>query len=132
MKYHDQYYTRQVRGEVKKAVDYVRLNQVGTIDFLKVDVEGMDLRVLKGFEDAIKQARLIQFEYGIFNISSHDLLCDFCELLGRNGFVVGKIFPRQVAFFDYHFSHEKFYGGNYVAVKKEEEALIADLASYGP
>ncbi len=131
MKFHDQYYTRKVQGEVKKAVDYVREKGVGTIDILKVDVEGMDLRVLKGFGDAISRVRVMQFEYGIFNIASHDLLSDFCDYLSGNGFAVGKIFPRHVAFFDYHFSHEKFCGGNYVAVRRDEEALIKALAAYG-
>ena len=131
MKYHDQYYTRQVQGQVRKAVDYVRENGIGTIDFLKVDVEGMYLKVLKGLENAISQARVIQFEYGIFNSSLHDLLSDFFVYLSGKGFIVGRIFPRHVDFFDYHFSREKFYGGNYVAVKRDEDTLITALAAYG-
>jgi hypothetical protein len=70
-------------------------------------------------------------KYGIFYISFHYLLSDLCDYLSRKGFVVCKILPRHVAFFDYHFSHEKFYGGNYVAVRRDEEDLITVLATYG-
>ena len=80
----------------------------------------------------LKSIRLIQFEYGIFNISSKDLLIDYFNLLTPLGFKIGKIFPRGVEFFDYHFSREDFRGNNYVAVKEEEKSLIDDLSGiYG-
>ena len=88
----------------------------------------MDLRVIKGFGEDIRKVRAIQFEYGIFNISSHDLLADFCSWLGSRGFVVGKVFPRTVQFFDYDFNMENFHGSNYVAVREDERKLIRDLA----
>jgi hypothetical protein len=70
---------------------------------------------------------VIQFEYGIFNISSKDLLVDFYRLLSESGFVVGKIMPKGVIFRDYHFSMEDFYGNNYLAVKDTEKNLISEL-----
>ena len=130
MKYHDEYYHQAILCETIKASDYVRANSISEIDFLKIDVEGMDMQVIKGFEKEISLVRVIQFEYGIFNISSHDLLADFCHYLEGYGFVVGKIYPRCVRFFDYHFSMENFHGSNYLAVKKNETELIKVLSAH--
>lgn len=128
VQYHNEYYTKQQTCQVRKASDYISENNIGNIDFVKIDVEGMDLRVIKGFESKIENVKIFQFEYGIFNISSHDLLADFCVYLDKHGFVVGKIFPRTVQFFNYHFDMENFHGSNFIAVKKNETAIINKLA----
>jgi hypothetical protein len=101
---------------------------VSGVDYLKIDVEGMDLRVIKGFGDRIEGVRALQFEYGIFNIASHDLLSDFYRYLNEHGFVVGKIFPKRVVFSGYHFNMENFHGSNYLAVRRDQRELIEDLA----
>lgn len=131
MQDHDVYYSQTIECEIKKASDYCIKNNIKTIDFLKVDVEGMDLKVIKGFGEQIKHVRVVQFEYGIFNISSHDLLSDFCKYFKDNSFVVGKIFPKYVKFFEYHFNMENFHGSNYIAVKSDEIELIEKLSQYG-
>lgn len=53
---------------------YIQQNKIDKIDFLKIDTEGYDLKVLKGGKDAIKMARYIQFE-------EWDNLVSFVELL---------------------------------------------------
>lgn len=131
MRFHDDYYVRKIQCKVRKASDYVRENNLASIDFVKIDTEGMDFQVIKGFEDLIKNVRIIQFEYGIFNISSHDLLADFCKHLTDNGFLVGKIFPRCVRFFEYNFNMENFHGSNYLAVRADETEIIERLQRYG-
>lgn len=128
MRFHDEYYNQEITCKVTRALDYLNEKNIESIDFLKVDVEGMDLKVIKGFKDKIRIVRVIQFEYGIFNIASHDLLSDFCRYLNSYGFVVGKIFPRHVDFFEYHFSKENFHSSNYLAVKREEKSLINVLS----
>ncbi|HUF48543.1 MAG TPA: FkbM family methyltransferase [Vicinamibacterales bacterium] len=54
------------------------------IDFLKVDVEGHELSVLRGAQDLIDTRRIgvIQFEMGECNIVSRTFFRDFQELLG--------------------------------------------------
>lgn len=131
MRFHEQYYTRKMQCMVRKASNYMAEKKITSIDFLKVDVEGMELKVIKGFGDKLGCVRVVQFEYGIFNISSHDLLYDLCKLLTESGFVVGKIFPKSVCFFEYHFDKENFRGSNYLAVRKEEKQLISVLSRYG-
>ena len=124
---HDQLYVKEVRGEVRTGAHYLAKLGIDSIDFLKIDVEGMDLRVIKGFGDGIRKVRALQFEYGIFNISSHDLLADFCNHLTSHGFLVGKVFPRTVQFFEYDFAMENFHGSNFVAVRDDEPRLKAAL-----
>tara|TARA_Y100001973_G_C5195410_1_gene333912 strand:- start:704 stop:1369 length:666 start_codon:yes stop_codon:yes gene_type:complete len=50
--------------EVKKGKDYIIENGINEIDFLKIDVEGFESRVIEGFEEKIKIVKIIQFEYG--------------------------------------------------------------------
>jgi len=49
---------------VKKAKDYIVENNITSIDFVKIDTEGYEYNVIKGFEDSIKLVKYIQFEYG--------------------------------------------------------------------
>ncbi len=129
MKFHADYYDKVVRCQTIKAKDYMILNQINNVDFVKIDVEGMDLKVIKGFEEQLRNIKVIQFEYGIFNISSHDLLIDFYNYLRKMGFVVGKIFPRYVNFFEYHFNMENFHGSNFIAVRENETEIIKALGN---
>ncbi len=130
MKFHAEYYDKVIHCQTIKAKDYMTSNQISKIDFVKIDVEGMDLKVIKGFEEKLRNIRVIQFEYGIFNISSHDLLIDFYNYLREMGFVVGKIFPKYVNFFEYHFNMENFHGSNFVAVRENETEIIKTLGNY--
>jgi len=97
------------------------------IDMLKIDVEGADLDVLRGFKDMIAARRIdvIQFEYGRINIRSRALLEDFYEFLGNQGYRIGKLFPREVEFRRYNLRHENFIGPNFVAVNAAREDMIA-------
>jgi len=64
----------------------------------------------------------------VYNISSHYLLRDLCRLLVDQGFVIGKIFPSFVEFFEYHFTREDFLGNNYIAVRRDRTDLLRLLA----
>jgi FkbM family methyltransferase len=131
MQFYDEYYTGEIECKTRRASDYLKERAIESIDFLKVDVEGMDLKVIEGFGAQIKNVKVVQFEYGIFNIASHDLLSDFCGLFKNSGFVVGKIFPNSVNFFDYQFDMENFHGANYLAVRNNEKELIRSLSRFG-
>jgi FkbM family methyltransferase len=128
MEDHNEYYQEVQSCEVIKGCDFIQNNRIEKIDFLKIDTEGSDLRVIKGFEEEINKVKVIQFEYGIFNIQSKDLLIDFYNYLEVQGFKVGKVFPNHVDFSKYHFSMENFHGGNFIAVDKKESTLIEQLS----
>jgi FkbM family methyltransferase len=91
-------------------------HKISEIDILKIDTEGHDLQVIKGFGDMIENVKIIQFEYGVFNISSKDLLCNFFEYLESKDFRILKIFPNYLMPLKYHFDLENFHGGNFLAV----------------
>ena len=128
MEAHDQYYSSEYQCKTIMGFQYVAYNDINAIDFLKIDVEGMDYRVIAGFGEYISNIKVIQFEYGVFNISSKDLLIDFYRLLIANGFVTGKIYPKGVMFSEYHFKMEDFYGNNYLAVRQDQRELISLLS----
>lgn len=50
--------------KIKKAEDYIVKHNIENIDFLKIDTEGFELSVLKGFGKYLQRVKLIQFEYG--------------------------------------------------------------------
>lgn len=113
-----------VRGD-----DFMQMNQLESIDFLKLDVEGAEYDALLGFEEHFKKGKIkaVQFEYGYINISTKKLLVDFYRFFEAHGYIVGKIFPKTVEFREYAFKHEDFIGPNFMAVKQSEQALIEAL-----
>ena len=101
-----------VRGD-----EFLARQEIGQVDFLKLDVEGAEHLVLQGFEDSLRSRRIrfVQFEYGRVNILTHFLLRDFYQLFLSYGYVVGKIYPDYVDFREYDLGDEDFLGPNYLA-----------------
>lgn len=121
----------QQKIELVRGDDFIKDNQIDSIDFLKLDVEGAEYDALLGFENAIKHGAIkaVQFEYGYINISTKKLLVDYYNFFEANGYIVGKIFPKLVEFRKYHFKYEDFIGPNFIAVKKTEIELIKMLSN---
>ena len=121
----------QQKIELVRGDDFIKDNQIDSIDFLKLDVEGAEYDALLGFENAIKHGAIkaVQFEYGYINISTKKLLVDYYNFFEANGYTVGKIFPKLVEFRKYHFKYEDFIGPNFIAVKKTETELIKMLSN---
>lgn len=109
--------------------EFARENQIENIDFLKLDLEGAEYDALLGFQDLLRKKRIkaIQFEYGYINISTKKLLIDFYHFFEEYGYILGKIFPKEVEFREYAFKYEDFIGPNFLAVNKDEPALIEAL-----
>lgn len=95
------------------------------VDLLKIDVEGMEEPVLRGFYSMLskKAIDLVQFEYGRVSILNRFLLRDFYAFFADFGYVVGKVFPNYVDFREYDMADEDFLGPNYLACR-------ADRADY--
>jgi FkbM family methyltransferase len=94
------------------------------VDVLKIDAEGWDLAVLKGFRGALDagRIRLVQFEVSAWNAVAGVWLRDFVDLLVPAGFVLGRIYPGYVDQVDYRYWHEDFrHRGNMVAVKADDQ-----------
>jgi FkbM family methyltransferase len=71
---------------IKKGKDYMIDNNIKTIDFIKIDTEGYELNVLKGFEDFLANVKIIQFEYGGTYLDNNIKLIDVIKYLEEKGF----------------------------------------------
>jgi len=131
-----------------KIYDYVRLTQnfmrgdefceqhgIDRITYLKIDTEGHDLQVLRGFGDRLGDGRIpvIQFEYNRLNLHARSLLLDFHELLNPPSlprrYRIGRIYPGSVHFKDYDYTDENFIDGNFLAVWSSLDGLVSRLKS---
>lgn len=95
---------------------YCKLNNITTIDFLKLDIEGWELAVLEHWwklEDKVK-IRYIQIEYGGANIDTRTYLRDFYKLL-RSNYNFYRIHPRGLFICNnYKEEYEIFRSVNYL------------------
>ncbi|HEX4780376.1 MAG TPA: FkbM family methyltransferase [Usitatibacter sp.] len=107
---------RTVRGD-----EHAARNGIAHIDLLKIDVEGMEEAVLRGFDAlfARQAIDLVQFEYGRVAILNHFLLADFHAFFRERGYVLGKVYPGYVDFRDYDHGDEDFLGPNFLACRKD-------------
>lgn len=71
---------------IKKGKDYVIENNIKNIDFLKIDTEGYELDVLKGFNDYLHNVKIIQFEYGGTFLDNNIKLIDVINYLKQYNF----------------------------------------------
>ena len=72
--------------KIKKAQDYIVKHNIENIDFLKIDTEGFELSVLKGFGKYLRRVKLIQFEYGGTYLDSGIKLIEVKNYLESFGF----------------------------------------------
>lgn len=117
----------KLKGRLRTGDTFCAENAVTRIDLLKIDVEGMESAVLRGFDRMLagKKISVIQFEYEKLNVMTKFLLKDFYALLGGYGYVLGKVYPTYVDFRDYKFDHELAWGTNYLAVVRDRADLLA-------
>jgi FkbM family methyltransferase len=108
---------------------YMKQHQIEFVDFLKIDVEGGEHLVMKGFTEALAVGKVgcIQFEYGTANIVARWLLVDMYELLTPLGYELGRLCPNSVEFKPYELTDEDFYGPNFVAVHASRSDILAAL-----
>ena len=108
-----------IEGKTRRGDDYAAEAGVERIDFLKIDVEGMEEHVLRGFSAMFEREAIdvVQFEYGRVNILNHFLLRDAYDFFKARGFAVGKIYPSYVDFRDYALADEDFLGPNFLACR---------------
>lgn len=120
----------KIEARLKTGDQYVEDNSITHIDLLKIDTEGYEPFVFEGFKKNLssEKIKIIQFEYGLVNIRTKFLLSDFYELLAGYGFVIGKLYPKGVAFKDYELKDENFFGPNYVAVHQKYPEIIETLS----
>ncbi|MCZ4316093.1 FkbM family methyltransferase [Comamonadaceae bacterium G21597-S1] len=124
------YASQALRARVVRGDDFLEQLGVSHVDLLKIDVEGMEDKVLRGFERLLRERAvdLVQFEYGRVNIISHFLLSDFHALFQSYGYRVGKLYPDGVEWRAYTLADEDFRGPNYLACREDRADLLQALS----
>ncbi len=106
---------------IKRLDDFFSENNIGHIHFLKMDVEGNELNVLKGAEETIKSGvvDIIQFEFGGCNIDSRTFFKDFFDFLNPN-YKIYRILKDGIKLIDkYKEEQEIFLAINYLAISRK-------------
>jgi FkbM family methyltransferase len=99
--------------------DFCAAAGIDRIDFLKIDVEGHELSILRGAQGMLTKGAvsMIQFEFGPGNIYSRTFFFDFWSLL--SSFTIYRILPTGIFPIRYYGEHrEIFLTTNYLAIKK--------------
>jgi FkbM family methyltransferase len=109
--------------------NYLRQHNISMVNLLKIDVEGAELAVMKGFKNSFEDGLidLVQFEYGLVNLTTRIFLADIYNFLDRFGFVIGKLLPHGVGFKPYAVEDEDFIGLNFVACRQDRQELLAAI-----
>ena len=104
---------------------------VERIDMVKIDVEGADLAVLRGFGESLATGRIrvAQFEYGYASVLARTFLLDFFELLEPNGYTIGEVHRQGIEPLRYRLERENFFGPNFLAVHRSSPELMERLAT---
>lgn len=106
--------------------------KIDRIDFLKLDVEGHELEVLKGAAARLESDRIavIQFEFGGCNIDSRTFFQDFYYLLSERYFLY-RILPEGLSRVEqYRESDEVFITTNYLAFGKRQFPALQNTSLY--
>jgi FkbM family methyltransferase len=106
---------------------YCQENGVDRIDLMKVDVEGGEMLVLRGFSNMISKQKIsiVQFEYGYANGDAGHLMKDFYRFWESNGYRVGVLRRDGVAFQPFSYPLNNFDSGpNFVAALPEFIELL--------
>jgi FkbM family methyltransferase len=102
--------------------EYCDRNEICNIDLLKIDVEGVEANVMKGFSRMLREGRIsvIQFEYGYNNGLAKFLMSDFYSLLEVLDYGIGRLTRRGIEFRSFRITDNDFRSGpNYVAAIQE-------------
>ena len=97
---------------------YCKDNNIESIDFIKIDVEGYELSVLKGGMDFFSKGgvKMVQFEYGNASIAARIFLKDFFDFFTNFNFSIYKIMHKGLLPQRYSPFNEKISYANFLAV----------------
>lgn len=101
--------------------DFCDVNKINQIHFIKIDVEGHELLVLKGASNFIENNLIdfIQFEFGAGNHFSKTFFMDFYKLLNNNYNLFRLVNDGLIEITHYNSDLEMQIVTNYVAINKQ-------------
>jgi FkbM family methyltransferase len=112
--------TEQV--EIRTLDSYCNEKNIEEIDFLKIDVEGNELEVIKGGRENFESERIkiVQFEYGGSYIDSRILLKDFFDFFDKMNYSIFLLYPTRVCLIpNYDQRLENFQYKNFLAIRQD-------------
>lgn len=117
--------TQQIKARTETGDAYIERHGISGVDLIKIDTEGMELKVLQGFARTLSTAppMFIQFEH----FAGRAYLKDFYDMLVPLGYTIGKLYSKYVDFRDYDISLEDGIGPNYIAAHSSAGELISKL-----
>jgi len=100
-----------------------------TLDFVKIDAEGYDLRVLRGAQSLLESGRIrfVQFEYDHSWLSTGCSLRSAMAFLGARGYSVYLVRTTGIHAFDYQFWGDYFRFSNFLACRLCDLPLLSGL-----
>ncbi len=106
---------------LKRLDKYIDNKNIKHINFIKIDIEGHELKALGGLGKYLSNDFIdfIQFEYGGANLDSHTSLMEIYKLLKDSGFVIAKVMPNGLEIRDYSPYMENFMYSNYMAISRK-------------
>jgi FkbM family methyltransferase len=118
--------TETVRKVRIVSLDEMLLGADFNIDFLKIDAEGYDLKVLKGAETLLRKRRVrfAQFEYNWNWLGVGSSLREAVYFLENAGFSLLLIRNTGLHPFDYDFWGDYFRYSNFLVYRQEDKPLI--------
>ena len=115
--------------KIIKLDDFFDENKINRINFIKIDTEGNEFKVLEGLKNSILQTKIdiIAFEFNEMNIFSRVFFKDFWDLLSNYNFY--RLLPKQLMKIETYdpLRCEIFAFQNYIAIQKDidiEEGIL--------
>lgn len=121
----------QLHGAVTAGDAYCKEHAIGHIDYCKIDVEGYEYFVLKGFERMLSRRAIdaIQFEHvAASNLRSSHCLEDIFSLLASCRYRIGRLFPHGALPQAYESKLEFLGYANFIAITDERSDLWESLS----
>lgn len=106
--------------DIIRLEDFFREQGLAFIDLVKIDVEGHELEVIKGMVKYLQEGKIkiIQFEFGSFNIASRTFFKDFWDMLHTDFRLYRLLKDGMIEIKDYSPDLEIFDTTNYAAILK--------------
>lgn len=112
--------TEQV--EIRTLDSYCKEKDIAEIDFLKIDVEGNELDVIRGGKKYFESERIkiVQFEYGGCYIDSRILLKDFFDFFDGMNYSIFLLYPTRVRLIPHYDQRlENFQYKNFIVIENK-------------